>query len=70
MIEYQIKRGIMKYRKCLSFYASQIIDLYLNSIISANYKKELRGIQLMKSLQRGLKLYCKISSVCVKAILD
>ena len=43
IIEYQQLRGIMKYRKCLSytfpFYSTQIVKPFLNSRISANHDK-------------------------------
>ena len=39
MKEYHLPRGINKDNKCLSFYATQQINPFLNSRISANHFK-------------------------------
>ena len=63
-------RRIMKYTKYISyssnspFYANQIIKLFLNSRISAYKEIMWTDLQTMvKFLQRGLFLYCKISFI-------
>ena len=55
LIKYQLPRGIMKYNKCLSyplpFYATQMINPFLNSRLLVNHDKVDRlSANMVKSL--------------------
>ena len=45
----------------IPFYATQIINPFLNSRNSVNHNKVERIQLMVKSLERGLFLYCRIS---------
>ena len=64
-IEKQILPNILLFSKCpfypLHFYATQMINPFLDSMISANHGK-VEGLKpIVKSLYPVLFLYCKIS---------
>ena len=69
MIEYQLPRGIMKYSKCptypLHFYATQIINTFLNWRISANHDKEEGHSANSEILIKGIFRYNMLNSMSI-----